>query len=677
MKIIRQRDYKDCGICSLESIIEHYGGKVSLEQLRIDAKVTSEGTTALNLILTAKKYGFDAVGMKIEILNEIKRLPAIAHMNLKNGGNHYVVIYKILKDKVIIMDPRKGKVILKKQDFYEEWSKIVLLFYPRQKIVVLKKENTLFKIFSKILISEKKLVITIIVISVFLTLASIAGGYYFQVMGGAINNNWDSLLIKILVVSFGFLVTFKLLLAYLRGYLENHLNKNIDCILNADFLHHLFSLPLDVLTSRTTGEIITRVNELTNIKSFITELFISSNLDFFLMLATMPLLLNISSKLFFILLVVIFLYLVIGILSSKVIYKKAYQNIEYEAEFNNNLIEDINMINSIKNLSLTTNRLQHLERSLSAFLYDEYLFNKYLHNVGTLKNIVSELGFFLITSVGFYLIINHSIELVELITFNTLISFFFDPLKNIIDSLPKYNFLKATITKLNDFLSVDEEDLGKEEKLLGNAIKVNNVSYSYDKLKYVLKDFSLDIRPGEIIALTGKSGGGKSTLCKIMDKYIMDYEGEIEIGNINLKDLSIKTIRKNVLYVNQQEALITGTIKDNIILGKNVSMEKLNKVSKICLVDEIVFKKPLRYETNISNEASSISGGEKQRIILARALLNDFKILVLDEALSEVDVISERKIISNIKKEFKGVTIIYVTHKSHLKLFDRVIEVGV
>ena len=325
MKIVRQRDLKDCGICSLLSIIRYYGGNVSLEQMRMDAKVSANGTTALNLILASKKYGFDAVGVHTDTISSDIYLPAIAHLNLKNGYGHYVVIYKITKTKVVLMDPAKGKVVKKITDFYEEFSKVLILLYPKRKIAFFKDDNTLFKTFIKILALERKLFYKILILSIFLLLTTIVGGYYFQIMIDSINNNYYLGYLKILICVFGIILLFKLGLSYMRGYLENYLNKNIDVILNSNFLQHLFHLPLECITSRVCGEIISRVKELNNIKNIFTEIFISSILDFLLLFASVPLLLSISNKLFFVLIISLILYLIVGIISSKIIYKKAYE----------------------------------------------------------------------------------------------------------------------------------------------------------------------------------------------------------------------------------------------------------------------------------------------------------------------------------------------------------------
>jgi ABC-type bacteriocin/lantibiotic exporter with double-glycine peptidase domain len=574
------------------------------------------------------------------------------------------------------MDPAKGRIVMNRDEFNREWSKTILIMYPRMKIISFNKENSLLSMFLKVLLSEKRLLFYIIVASIFMMIFTIASSYYFQVMIDGITSNYYVAYLRLFAVIFGVIVLLKLLFMYFRNYLENHLNKNIDCVLNASFLEHTFNLPLEIILSRTSGEIITRVNELGNIKSLFTEIFISCILDFLLMFASVPLLISISKDLFLALFLCLILYLFIGLISSKIVFKKAYHNIELEANFNNDLLENINMINSIKNLNVTSSRLKKIEESLSKFLYDTFLLSSFLNKEKTLKNWISEIGFFAINTWGFYLIFQGRLEITALVTFNTLLGFFLDPIKNCIDSIPKYNYLRATYAKINDFLSNEQEKMGKAIYLKDNSIKMENITYSYNDINNILNNFNLQIKGGEFVVFKGQSGCGKSTLCKMLDKYITNYKGDILIGSINIKDLSIATIRKNILYVNQNENIITDTIRNNILLDRNIPEKIFFKICKLCAVDEIVKRKPLRYNTIIGNEIGNISGGELQRIILARALLNNFQILILDEALSEVDYKMEEKIMINIRNYFKDKTIICITHKNHDKLFDRVINVG-
>lgn len=674
MKIVRQQDEKDCGVCSLLSIIRYYKGNVPLEQLRLDARTNNEGTTALNLVLASQKYGFDAVGMKVENLNDIKRLPAIAHLNLKKGYSHYVVIEKVTKDKIILMDPAKGKVVKFLWEFQKEWSGVVLIFYPKQKIMVLKNDVTLFTIFKKVFISEKNLIKIIVLVSFLLTIFTIALGYYFQMFNSLYLNKYPINYLKVLVLVFAIFTCFKLFLTYYRSYLENHLNKNIDCLITSDFLKHLFNLPLNVITSRKSGEILSRVNELTSIKGLITEIFITYTLDFLIVVITTFLLIRISSKLFLILFLTTIFYLFVGIITKKSIFEKAYQNISIESEFNNTVLENIKMINSIKNLDAVDGTLNKIERKLTHYLYDTYKVNTILNKINIFKVSCYEIGFFLINTFGFYFVYKGIINMIDLITFNALLNLYFEPLKNIVDSIPKYSFMKASITKINDFLGVHAEILGEKTSTDGYDISINNLNYSYNKYQNVLKSVNLNIKEGEFVLLQGASGSGKSTLCSILNKYITDYSGDILFGTMNYKDLSIKTIRDNIVYVGQNENIFTGSIKENITFGHEVSDLEFKKVCNICKVDDIAYKKTFRYESLIGSDEGNISGGEKQRIILARAVLKDFNVLILDEALSEVDIKLELEILKSIRENYKDKTIIYISHKKYSNIFDKVIN---
>ncbi len=674
MKIVRQQDEKDCGVCSLLSIIRYYKGNVPLEQLRLDARTNNEGTTALNLVLASQKYGFDAVGMKVENLNDIKRLPAIAHLNLKKGYSHYVVIEKVTKDKIILMDPAKGKVVKFLWEFQKEWSGVVLIFYPKQKIMVLKNDVTLFTIFKKVFISEKNLIKIIVLVSFLLTIFTIALGYYFQMFNSLYLNKYPINYLKVLVLVFAIFTCFKLFLTYYRSYLENYLNKNIDCLITSDFLKHLFNLPLNVITSRKSGEILSRVNELTSIKGLITEIFITYTLDFLIVVITTFLLIRISSKLFLILFLTTIFYLFVGIITKKSIFEKAYQNISIESEFNNTVLENIKMINSIKNLDAVDGTLNKIERKLTHYLYDTYKVNTILNKINIFKVSCYEIGFFLINTFGFYFVYKGIINMIDLITFNALLNLYFEPLKNIVDSIPKYSFMKASITKINDFLGVRAEILGEEASTDGYDISINNLNYSYNKYQNVLKSVNLNIKEGEFVLLQGASGSGKSTLCSILNKYITDYTGDILFGKMNYKDLSIKTIRDNIVYVGQNENIFTGSIKENITFGNKVSDLNFDKICKICKVDDVANKKTFRYESLIGSDEGNISGGEKQRIILARAVLKDFNVLILDEALSEVDIKLELEILKSIRENYKDKTIIYISHKKYSNIFDKVIN---
>ncbi|MDE6285156.1 MAG: peptidase domain-containing ABC transporter, partial [Bacilli bacterium] len=659
MVVIKQHDLQDCGVCSLKSIIKYYGGDISLERLRLDTHTTKDGTNALNLVEAAKKYGFDSMGVKVDsLLNDSIKLPAIAHITTENGLEHYVVIYKITPQKVHIMDPARGKVVMTQVEFQKIWNNILLLFYPKRKIVFMSKENSLMQLFLNIFSKEKKLFVLIVVASFLLTIFTIAGTYYFKVALEVITSQADYRYLKVIIFVFASGIILKLLFTNLRTKLENVLNKNIDILLYRNFLSHLFSLPLEVITSRSPGEIMTRVNELNQIKSLFTDVILSCGLDVLLMIISMPILDHLSHPLFTVLLSSLVLYLLIGYITSKMIYKKAYRNIEKEAEFNSTLIDNINLMYSIKNLNQTEMSLRKLENFLSKYIKDSFDVTEFIRKSLNYKLWIYEVGLFLINTLGFILIYQSKLSIPTLITFNSLVVYFLDPIKNIIDVLPKYNYIKASFQKLDEFLSIVPEKMGKKESLSPPAITFKEVTFSYNNYDFPLNKTSFKIPKGAFALLKGPSGSGKSTICKILEKYNTDYKGSINLDKRNLRDYSIVTIRDNITYISQKENLFTGTIRENILMNENVSDSEFWQVCDICGIEEIIKKKPMRYDTIISNESNFISGGERQRIILARGLLRKTSIYLIDEALSEIDNETERQIIKKLQNFLKDKTCI-------------------
>ncbi|MCI8575678.1 MAG: ATP-binding cassette domain-containing protein, partial [Bacilli bacterium] len=210
-----------------------------------------------------------------------------------------------------------------------------------------------------------------------------------------------------------------------------------------------------------------------------------------------------------------------------------------------------------------------------------------------------------------------------------------------------------------------------------NDITFSNIDFTYDQFHYVLKNFNLIIHQNEHIQLFGPSGCGKSTICDLLLKTYLPTKGDIKIGKTNIADIEISSLRKTIVYLNQRSKLILGTIKENIMLDRNFDQKRFEKVCNICHLDEIIEKKPLRYETHVSNEENNLSGGEKQRIMLARVLYSDASIFLLDESLSEIGEKMEKEIIKNIREFLNEKTLIYISHKNYKSLFDEIVKLEV
>lgn len=671
--IVKQQDIRDCGICCLESIIKYYNGYIPLERLRLDTKTGTNGTTALNLIKTAQKYGFNALGRKdLTLDSEELLLPAIAHTITPKGLNHFVVIYKKDSKYVSIMDPAKGYIKLSREEFQNNWTNIILIFKPFKQIPLYKIKNNLKELFIKIIIQEQSLIRQIIISSIILTILSIIISYYFKIVITSIETNYINTTYFIIGI-FLILHIFKLYFTHFRNTLAIYLNKNIDISIIPDFISHIFNLPLNVINSRTSGEILTRIRELSNIKELFSEIFITIILDLILCLSCSYLLYNINSKLFFILCIISIFYIITGLSLNPTIISSINDNIDLETEFNSSLSEEISSLESIKNLNLTSLKIDDLTNSYANYQESSFTYYQRLNMIETIKKSINEIGLFIITSYGVYLIYQNQLNILSLITFNTLLTYFIEPISNTLNLLPRFNFIKLSIIKIGEFLNLSPEKLGHQESLIPGDIQFKNITYSYDNFHQILQNITLNIKQNSHNIIVGSTGSGKTTLMKMLNLNISDYKGKITINDINIKDYSLKTLRNSIIYISQREKLFTDTILNNLTLYQDISPFELKNVLNITKVNEIIDKKALRLESIIYNEGYNLSGGERQRLILARSLLKHPQILIMDESLSEVDKKTETEILKSLDKYLPNTTIIYISH-TNSKCFSNIIK---
>lgn len=676
IEVVRQRDLKDCGPCCVSCLLQFYNGYVPLEKIRDDTHTDLNGTTAFHLVKALNGYGFDAMGVKVEhIFDENIYLPAIAHVVLKNGLQHFVVIYKMSANHVYIMDPAKGKVKMPVNNFLDIWDHILILATPGNSILKYTKEMSIVSVFGQILLHNKKLFFLVIVVNFLLMIMTLIGSFYFQVSISSIQSGQNLSFVKFIILLFFIIVFLKVLMNYVKLYYLNYLNKNLDTELFSMFLEHIFRLPLKFIQNRTTGEIVTRIDELSSTKNLFSEIFATFILNMILILGAVVTLFLISSKLFFLLCLVIAIYLGIGVTFQKVLYQKIKENIEITTDFNSVLIENVDMNFSIKNLNLVKEFIYRIENKLILVLKSNFSLSAFLNIMELLKNFIYEFGLFAVTTLGVYLIYNGEVEVLSLVTFNSIVLYLFNPVKELVDLIPKYNYLKASFNKLSEFLSTEiEKDYGGLDSLNNSNINVKDLTYSYNAYTNIINKVSFKIKARDKVLLSGPSGSGKSTICKLLYRSLGSYSGNIEISNTSECDYSLKAVRENILYVGQHEKLFTGTIRDNIVCFRIVSDKEFKQVCKICRLEEVVSKRPNRYNTVINASLNNLSGGEKQRIILARALLKKVKIIILDEALSEVNVDLEKDILDDLFKYFKECTLIYVTHKNVDDKFKKVIK---
>ncbi len=656
---VYQSNISDCGACCLSSIIKYYNGYIPLEKIKDDTYTTAKGTTAYNIKKAAEKYGFNAFGAKT---NDIQKelLPVIAHTN-DNNLLHFVVIYKYNHKYYYLMDPAKGYIKIKKEAFLKKWTNIILVLKPLNQLPQYDKNSILKDMLNNISKDDQKLVMKIIFLSIILSIFSIILSYQLKASMYFIEANTYQV-VSIISLMFVCLSLLKTYFSYKKEEYVIYLNKNLDLKVIIPFIKHIFNLPLSVIKTKSQGEIITRFNELNNLKDLISEIIITILLELLMALSSLFILYNINRKLFLILCIISLIYIIIGFITNPIINKKITDNIDLETIFTSTFLEKTSSLDTIKNLAITAQTNNQIINNYCHFLNDTLTFQNFTNKYNMVKNLFGESSLIFLNAIGFTLVAKNSLSLIDLITFDSLLSYYFDPIKNCINLLPKINLIKISIAKINEFYYISEEKEGLLEKFHNGPISIKNLTYSYDEYHYLLKNINLKINKNEKVLIKGPSGSGKSTLCQIMNKTLNNYQGLITIDNINIKDYSLKTIKKNIRYVSQKERLFTDTIENNITLKNKYSKKDLYKVIDITKVREIIDQKVLRLNTILLDSGSNLSGGERQRLILARAIIDKPPILILDESLSEVDEILEKQILSDLSTYLSNTTIIYVSH---------------
>ena len=675
---VRQDGPKDCGICALLTIIKTHGGLVSKEYLRNITNTTSNGVNAFSLIEAGKKLGFYSQGVKGDVLNiEDKYLPCIAHIIVDNKYKHFVVIHKIdRKNKnIIIADPSRG-IIKMDIDKFKSMSTGNYLYFIPNKIIPRMKENNLIKDKIKdFIFNNKNVIITIIVFSFLYTLINIIITFNFQfVIDRAITYNSMNNLYVISLL-FIFIYFLKSTLDYSKEKLLYFLSHKLNYTLINDSLNHILSLPHLYFKNRTTGEILSRISDLDELKDLLSDFIITILIDFTITILSLIALLNISKKLFLIVLFILIMYSLTTIIYNKIISEDIKDLKEENSKVNSTIIELINGINSIKSLNIGEKIKEEFSYLYNSYLNTSYNFTKKINNKRVLNNIISNLISLIILTIGGSLVIKGQLKLSSPITFNSIIYYNFSSLSNIlnIDIITKKT--KIIIERINELLNIKEEKLHFDINPLKNIngdITVKNLTYKYGD-NYVLNNINMSIKSGKKILITGESGSGKSTLAKLIAGFIEVKRNKIFIGNIDLNDLNLWNVREQVTYVSQNEYLFNNSIYENINIKKIQDKNKLRDIAKCMLIDEITSKNKSGYNMILEENGSNISGGERQRIILARTFLKNSSIYILDETFSEINVKKERIILQNIFERFKDKTIIVISHRfDNNDLFDEV-----
>lgn len=669
---IKQDNIKDCGCACLGMIINFYGGNLPIDQIRDLTKTDKNGTTAFHIIEACKSIGFNAEGIKtsLEQLNkENLILPCIAHVVIDGKYKHFVVIYKIdfKNKKIIIADPSCSIKKITFSEFQKMWSGVLITLYPLKKLP-LTQNISFIDFLLKIIKLHKAFIFNIIMLSIFITMFSVISSFYMKNILDAINYNN----LTIIFIFFLFINIFKILSDFFRNKLLIYLNQKIDLLLTLDTYKKIISLPYNYYHTRTTGDIISRVNDLSIIRNMITKVSLSLFIDLPLALVTFIIFYIINTKLFFISLIIVFIYLLLMIFSKNRITNNINTIQVNKSETMSYMIETINGFETVKSVGNEAQIIDKFEKKYVKFLKNIFKFDNYNNTISILKDLVNAMGYLTIIYVGAKMVILGNLTFGDLLVFVNLLNYFLEPIKNIIDLNSEIKEAKNSLRRILELFKNENKKQTFIDNVKVKEISFNNLSYSYDYKEKQLKKINLKLKKQKILIL-GKSGSGKSTLFKLLMRYYEIPRNQITINGYDINDYKDDVIKQNFSYISQNEILYTDSIYNNLKIDKNITEEQIIEISKKCFIDE--FLNDLGLNMLIEENGYNLSGGQRQRIILARALLKNFEVLIIDEGLSQMDINLERKILKNLFKMYENKIIIVISHRfDNMDLYDRVIE---
>lgn len=683
----RQYDEMDCGPTCIKIISKYYHKDISLEYLRELSRTTRQGSSLLGLSAAAEKIGFITDGFKLafeDLVNTLER-PVIAYWNQK----HFVVIYKIKGGKIYVSDPAHGLIKYTEEEFLKGWSDenrsgIILSMMPDENFYKLnssldKGAATDFRIIYKYLFRFKKLLVQLLI--------GLGISSFFQLLFPFITQFMVDYGIKNKDINFVYLMLFSQLLLFtgrtsveiLRSYILIHLSSRININLLSDFFIKLMKLPLSFFDTKMVGDILQRIQDHSRIESFLTSGTIN------ILFSTINLL--VFSAVLFFYNPVIFLIFLIGsclYFSWILLFMKKNAELDYKrfAQLSLNHEKNLELIYGMQEIKLHNAETQKRWQweNLQAKLFTLNLKNLSLKQTQTAgASLINELKNIFITFFAAKLVIDGGVTLGMMLSISYITGQLNSPIAQLVDFIQLFQNAKLSMSRINEIHNREDEEVDTSLPVMGSgAIVIENMHFKYPDLPegmYTLKDINFIIPKNKITAIVGSSGSGKTTLLKVLLKFYKIQEGDIKHGQNSIYNISHQAWREKCGVVMQDGYIFNDTIANNIAVGYDeADRNKLYNAVKIANIEGFINELPLGLNTKIGQSGVGLSTGQKQRILIARAIYKNPEILIFDEATSALDATNERIIVENLNRFFKGRTVIIIAHRlSTVKNADKII----
>ena len=664
----RQHSGSDCGVACLVMIGEYWGKNFSITELRSVANVDRSGASIKGLIVAAEYLGFTPRPVKVDLSTLAKqKLPAIVHWR----GNHYIVVYRVIRNKVLVSDPKIGRRTLTHHEFVKEWNGYTLLLTPTAEFKAAPEaKRNVWKYFQ--LIKPHLLVLLeIVAASLMIQLLGLLTPVFTQVL-------LDRVVVQrststLMAIGSGLIVfgLFGVAISSLRRYLLFHTANKLDLSLVVGFINHTFNLPLSYFETRYVGDITSRISENRKIRSFITGDAISTLLDVLSVFIYIGLMFWYSWTLSLLALAVIPVFAVTTFVFTPFLLRISRESFDARTRERRYLIQALKGVGTIKSMGVERNvrwRWEDLiNESVRIDFSGKMLAERLQISTGIIQTLISQSTMIF----GVWLVIQEQLTIGQLIAFNMLVGNVVSPFQRLIGLWSQFQEILVAVERLDDVInSPVEQDLAAGNlihlpSIRGN-IRFEEVTFRYNIESEVntIENLSFEIRPGQTVALVGRSGSGKTTIAKLLLGLYSPTQGKILVDGQDLSHVALNSLRKQTGVVDQNTFLFGGTIKENLTIAHpQATIAELKRACELAGAAEFVDQFPLKFETQIGEGGGLLSGGQRQRLAIARALLGRPRLLILDEATSNLDAESEKIIQNNLDNILSNQTTLVIAHR--------------
>ena len=677
----KQADFKDCGPTCLKIIAKHYGKTVNIQELRDISETTREGSNLLFLSDAAEKMGFRSLGVKLNVERlEEAPLPCVLHWN----KNHYVVLYKIKKHTYYISDPGFGLIEYNKEDFIKFWignnadnltkEGIALLLEPTPKFFQSefdKEENKGlgFKLLSQYVLRYKSFLTQLSVGLFASSLLMLISPFLTQSIVDVGIQNQNLHFVYLILFAQLFVFVGRMGLELIRSWILLHLSTRINISLISDFFIKLMNLPISFFDVRMTGDIMQRINDHRRIEKILTTSSLNVLFSVINMFVLGGVLAYFNLKIFLVFFIGSVLYF--GWIT---LFLKRREVLDYKrfAEVSQEQSKVIELINGMQEIKLHNAEKQKRWgwEYVQARLFRVSIKGLILEQTQTVgSSFINELKNIFIIFLSAKLVIEGSISLGMMLAISSIVGSLNGPITQLIEFVRELQDAKISLARLSEIHEKEDETQQEvhqtNEVPYDSDIVIKNLSYRYLGSDIpVLDNMNLIIPANKVTAIVGVSGSGKTTLMKLLLKFYEPEKGEITIGNAQLKNIAQKAWRSTVGAVMQEGFIFSDTIANNIAIGVDkIDKQRLVYAADVANIKEYISELPLSYNTKVGAEGMGMSTGQKQRLLIARAVYKNPEILFFDEATSALDANNEKEIMQKLDTFFKNKTVVVIAHR--------------